>query len=285
MDVFIRNQAYLGPIRAVVLDWAGTAVDYGSVGPLAVFVKAFARHGIEAELDEVRPFMGVKKIDHVRAMLDLETIAAKWRAVHGSQPDEAAVEKVYADTEPMMAAAVKDHAELIPGLLETVRELKAAGVRIGSCTGYTGPIVKELLPVAAKQGYRPECVICSTDVPAGRPYPWMALRNAIELEAYPLEAVVKVGDTVSDIQEGLNASMWTVGLSQTGNELGLTRDQVKALSADDLAAGLTAVNAKFREAGAHYVVPGIWDLPAVVEDINRRLGRGELPGPAGVICR
>jgi phosphonoacetaldehyde hydrolase len=279
MDIFIKNKKYTGAVKAVVLDWAGTVLDYGSVGPMKVFVKAFAKHGVAVELDEVRPFMGLKKIDHVRGMLELATVAAKWREAHGSGPDQSSIDAVYADTEPMMVEAVKDHADLIPGLLPAIESLRSQGIKIGSCTGYTGPIMEALKPIAARNGYEPDCLVCSTDVPGGRPYPWMALQNAINLEVHPLEAMVKVGDTVSDIQEGLNAGMWTVGLSQTGNELGLTREQVEALFDDELAARLAPVADKFWLAGAHYVVPGIWDLPGVIHRINQRLSLGETPAP------
>ena len=279
MGIYIRNKIYTGPVKAVVLDWAGTALDYGSVGPMGAFIKAFAKHGIKAELDEVRPFMGLKKIDHVRSMLELPTVAAKWQDAHLNQPGRDAIIAVYADTEPMMIEAVKDHADLIPGLLETIAALRSEGIKIGSCTGYTGPIMNTLAPLAAQQGYEPDCLVCSTDVPGGRPYPWMALQNAINLEVHPLEAMVKVGDTVSDIQEGLNAGMWTVGLSQTGNELGLTREQVEALPVQELKQRIAPVEQKFHDAGAHYVVPGIWDLPGVIAQINQRLNRGETPSP------
>ena len=47
MKPFLRRTAYTGPVQAVILDWAGTAVDHGCRGPVAVFSRAFERHGIE----------------------------------------------------------------------------------------------------------------------------------------------------------------------------------------------------------------------------------------------
>ncbi|MFW5637307.1 MAG: phosphonoacetaldehyde hydrolase, partial [Thermodesulfobacteriota bacterium] len=113
----------------------------------------------------------------------------------------------------------------------------------------------------------------------GRPYPWMCYRNAIQLGVYPMSAMVKIGDTLSDIEEGLNAGMWTVGLTQTGNELGLAEDAVHQLPPAELKTRLTEIEQRFRKAGAHYVVSGIWECPAVIDQINERLARGENPLP------
>jgi phosphonoacetaldehyde hydrolase len=136
----------------------------------------------------------------------------------------------------------------------------------------------EILQAEAKRrGYEPDSTVCATDVPAGRPEPWMCLVNAMRLGIYPMEAFVKVGDTLPDIEEGLNAGMWTVGLAKTGNELGLNEAEVAALAPEVLRAKLAVAYRRMRQTGAHYVVDAIADVPAVLEDINARLARGERP--------
>ncbi|MFW5735272.1 MAG: phosphonoacetaldehyde hydrolase, partial [Oceanidesulfovibrio sp.] len=92
---YIHTAPYPGPVLAIVLDWAGTAVDHGSLGPAAVFKRAFAEHGVAVSFEEIRPYMGLKKIDHVRAMLRQDDVARKWRLAKGSTPDEEAVRAVY----------------------------------------------------------------------------------------------------------------------------------------------------------------------------------------------
>ena len=83
--------------------------------------------------------------------------------------------------------------------------------------------------VAKQQGYAPDVMVCAGDTPAGRPGPFMALKALVELSISPVEAVVKIGDTVVDVEEGLNGGMWTIGLSASGNEVGLTAAQYAAL--------------------------------------------------------
>jgi phosphonoacetaldehyde hydrolase len=277
MDIFIRNRPYTGPLRAAILDWAGTAVDYGSVGPVAVFVDVFAQFGVPVSVSEARRFMGLAKKDHIRSMCKLESVRRRWRERHGQEPQTADVEAMYRETELQMTAAVARHSEPIPGLLDTVAAFRRQGMRIGSTTGYTAPMMAELVPAAADGGYSPDAVVCASDVPAGRPYPWMILKNVLELEVYPLESVVKIGDTISDVHEGLNAGMWTIGLTRSGNELGMTEAETLAMPPADLEMRLTEIGRRFIEAGAHYTAQGIWEVTGLIDEIQMRLANGERP--------
>jgi len=277
MSPFIPASPYSGPVQAVILDWAGTAIDYGCMGPADVFVKVFAAFDIAVTAAEARQFMGLEKKEHIRSMCRLTGVADQWREKHGRPPGERDVDRLYEKTEPMMVAAISDHAAPIAGLMSFVEAMRTRNIKIGSCTGYTAPMMDVLVPQAAKMGYSPDCIICSSDVPAGRPFPWMCYRNAIALQVYPFESMIKIGDTVSDIEEGRNAGMWTVGLTQSGNELGLTEDQVEALPTDELDRRMDAIEARFKDAGAHYVVKGIWDCLNVVDEIARRLESGDHP--------
>jgi phosphonoacetaldehyde hydrolase len=48
-------------IKAVVFDWAGTMIDFGSFAPMGVFVEAFRKFGVEATIAEAREPMGAPK--------------------------------------------------------------------------------------------------------------------------------------------------------------------------------------------------------------------------------
>ena len=277
MSNSIHNTAYNGPLQGVILDWAGTVIDYGCMGPAAVFIDSFAKFGIAVTVAEARQFMGLAKRAHIAAICNLDSVKKQWQERHGRTPDESTVNDVYTITEPMMIKAVEHHSELIPGALETVEGWQRRGFRIGSSTGYTKPMMVVVEKIARSQGYAPDCVVCASDVPAGRPYPWMAYLNLIRLQIHPPYACVKIGDTISDIEEGLNAGMWTIGLTQSGNELGLTRDEAEALAPDKLERQLTAIQARYRKAGAHYIARGIWECAPFIEKIEQRLQQGEHP--------
>jgi phosphonoacetaldehyde hydrolase len=134
-----------------------------------------------------------------------------------------------------------------------------------------------LLARAGQQGYRPDLSLCPDDVGGGRPYPWMCLRLALNFHLSSAAAAVKVGDTVSDIQEGLNAGMWSVGVTATGNEVGLSELQLAALPAEGRMRRLEQAGNNLKAAGAHYVIDCVADLQPVLDQIDRRLAAGERP--------
>jgi phosphonoacetaldehyde hydrolase len=177
----------------------------------------------------------------------------------------------------MQIDVLKEYAEPIPGCLDAIGELREYGIKVGSTTGYIRSMMDVLAPVAKEKGYEPDCIVCPDDVPAGRPFPWMVYQNLMQLGVYPMQSVVKVGDTLADIEEGLNAGAWTVGLSLTGNLLGLSQDEFNLLSDDEQLSAQQKVEDQLYRAGAHYVIDGIWDLPDLVEEINDRLLEGESP--------
>ena len=277
MDGFTFTRRYRGKLQGVLLDWAGTTLDYGCYAPAVVFIEVYRRMGVDITIEEARAPMGAHKKVHIRKISQLPTVAAKWEAVHGRPCAEEDVAGMFEAFVPLQLACLADYAELIPGCLETVAALRDRGLKIGSTTGYL-PVMMDLLQAeAAKRGYAPDATVCAGDVPAGRPEPWMCLENAKKLRIYPMEACVKVDDTLPGIAEGLNAGMWTVGLAKSGNEIGLTEDEIRALAPEDYARRIEGAYGRMRAEGAHYVVDSIADLMPCIDDINARLARGERP--------
>jgi len=276
-NAFRYQRVYTGAVQLVVFDWAGTTMDFGCMAPAGAFIALFARHGLTATVEEARGPMGMHKRDHIRTMLAMPTLAKQWAAKHGQPHTEVEVEALFQEFIPMQLEVLPQFATMIPGVVGAVDALRAQGIKIGGTTGYNAEMMGICQQAAARAGYAPDFSVAGSQVPAGRPAPWMAIRVAMELGVYPFEAVVKVGDTVTDIQEGLNGGMWAVGVTVTGNEVGLSEADWAALGAGERATRNAAARTKLFEAGAHYVIDGVADLPPVIADINARLARGERP--------
>lgn len=274
---FTYRRAYTGPVRAVVFDWAGTTVDYGSRAPVAAFAEVFRRRGVKLTAEQIRGPMGTAKRDHILSLTEMDSVRDLWSSANGRPPSEEDVDEMFGEFEPLLVETAASRAGLIPGTLETVAWCRKRNIRVGSSSGYGREIMGEILPVARQQGYKPDSLVCPEDVPAGRPYPWTMYKSAMDLGVYPMAAIVKVGDTVADVEEGLNAGSWTVGLAKSGNELGLDEYDVEVLDAKTLAARLEPVYDRLHGAGAHYVVDTIADVPKVLDDISARLRAGECP--------
>ncbi|MDP2349745.1 MAG: phosphonoacetaldehyde hydrolase [Chloroflexota bacterium] len=271
------RREYRGPIQAVVLDWAGTTQDFGVFAPAVVFVDVFERWGVPVTVDEARAPMGLFKLDHIRAITRMPAVAARWLEAKGRDVTEEDVQRMFEAFQPLQVEAMERYAELIPGTVDAVTQMRRRGYLIGTTTGYPRAAADIALREAARQGYVPDATVCADEVPAGRPEPWMVLRNLELLRVYPPAAAVKIGDTKMDIDEGLNAGCWTIGLSAAGNYVALSRDEFRALPAGRRLDLVRNADDLLRRQGAHYVAETIADVIPCLDDIETRLARGEQP--------
>ena len=265
------------PIQAVVFDWAGTMIDFGCRAPVVALREVFGQAGVEISEVEARTDMGRAKRDHVRALLAMPRIAALWTERHGAASAEDDVTRLHDAVEPKMRAAARDCARLIPGAAEIAADLRARGAKIGSTTGYTRPMMADILPLAAEQGYAPDVVVCAGETAQGRPSPLMMWKALVELGAWPGRACVKVDDAVVGIGEGLEVGAWTVGLSASGNGVGLEQGALAILPDPERTARIAESAKALGDAGAHYVVESVADLGPVLAEIEARIRRGEAP--------
>lgn len=265
------------PIQAIIFDWAGTTVDFGSCAPILAFQRLFADQGVEIDVNEARAPMGLEKRDHIVALLKMPRIAQVWRAVHGQDANETDIDRLYQEFIPHQLEAIPQCADLIPGALETFKDLRNRKIKIGSNTGYASMMMPELIEKAAQQGYLPDCIVTATDVTRGRPYPDMLWKNLMQLGTSDIKSVVKVDDTVVGIYEGLNAGCWTVGLAVSGNEVGMSYQAWQNCTIEEQGQLKTKAYKKMQSSGAHYVIDTIADLPSVLDQIEIRLAQGETP--------
>ncbi len=255
-------------IELVIFDWAGTTIDHGCFAPISAFIKAFKACGVEITPAQARGPMGLHKKDHIRCLFQLEEVAAQWQSIHNRPWSEDDVTHIYETFTPLQVDEAQHYTDLIPEVSETISQLKERGIKIGATTGYPRIVLEPILKVAEAQGYAPDFTMCADEVPAGRPAPWMIYRNMEAFNVFPSTSVLKVGDTVPDIEAGLNAGTWTVGLTQTGSEVGLTVDEFEALEDNQKQTLLQAAETKLKNAGAHFVIPTLKELPDIIDQIE-----------------
>ena len=264
-------------LKAIVFDWAGTMIDFGSCAPVEALIAAFAEEGVTLTAAEARRDMGRAKRDHVAAVLGIASMAQAWSAAKGSAPGPEDVERIYTALQPLMIVAAARHTELIPGAVAAVADARARGLKIGSNTGYTRAMMQSILKAAADQGYVPDAVVCAGETAEGRPTPLMLWKLWAELGVHPAAACVKVDDAEVGIGEGRAAGCWTVGIAASGNAVGLSWPDYERLDGDDRRARIAVAAEALSDAGAHYVVDTVADLPGVLDRIEARLAAGERP--------
>lgn len=260
-------------LQAVIFDWAGTIVDYGSRAPAAVFGEVFRRLGVEITPAEAREPMGMAKRDHIAAILAMPRVAAAWQQKYGQPSTDRDIDQLYADFLPLQLQTLTKHSTAIPGACEVVAECRRRGLRIGSTTGYTRQLMDVVVPLAAKQSLTVDALICADDVPQGRPAPWMIFKAAEQLSAFPPDALVVVDDTPIGIEAGRNAGAWTVAVTKSGNLLGMSLEELAAANPQQVQQQLNRAAETFRNRGAHFVIDSVADLLPVLDEISALLNQ------------
>lgn len=245
----------MGTYQAVIFDWAGTTVDYGCFAPVQAFVEVFKHFGIEPTMEEVREPMGMLKRDHIRTMLGMERISGLWKEKYGRNWTEEDVDQLYGVFEEKLLSILDQFAEVKPYVLEVVEELRKKGVKIGSTTGYTDKMMNIVVPKAKENGYALDVWFSPDAVDGyGRPYPYMVFQNMKALGIQSVGQVIKVGDTISDIKEGKNSGVFTIGVIEGSSEMALTQAEYEALGEKEREEKAAKVKEKFLAAGADAVI-------------------------------
>lgn len=256
-------------INTVIFDWAGTTVDFGCFAPVRAFIEAFKQFGIEPTIEEVRKPMGMLKRDHIKCMMQMDRIYDEWLKTHGEIWNESDVDRVYELSETSIMGILADYAEVKPYVLETIQELRSKGYKIGSTTGYTDEMMKIVTEKAKENGYEPDCWFSPNAARnLGRPYPYMIYKNMQELKVKSVSEVIKVGDTVSDIQEGKNAGILTVGVIEGSSIMALSLEEFMDLSEEQKSQKRKETEQVYLDCGADYIINNMKELPSLLEKLN-----------------
>jgi phosphonatase-like hydrolase len=215
-------------ITVACLDMAGTTVsDDGSV--LAAFQTAVAEFGLvpgSAGYDEaitvVQDTMGQSKIEVFRRLLDGEDQAQRANRLF---------EASYAES--VQAGLVTP----LPGALETITALRAAGIKVCLCTGFA-PETRDAVLDAL--GWRPliDLALSPVDAGRGRPWPDMPLTALLRLRGGAVSELAVAGDTVADVESGLRAGAGLVAGVTTGSA---SRETLAAAGAPHLLDSITGL--------------------------------------------
>lgn len=256
----------MSKIKAVIFDWAGTTVDYGCFAPVQTFIEVFNAYGLSPTIEETRKPMGMLKIDHIRTILNMDRLSEEFIKKHNRKFNEDDVKTMHDRFSDMILKVLNKHSDVKPYVLETVEELKKMNIKIGSTTGYTDKMMKIVTDTAKSQGYEPDAWFSPDSTnKMGRPYPYMIFKNMEELNIKSVDEVIKVGDTVSDILEGKNAGVISVGIIEGSSEMGLSMEEYNNLSKENKEKEIERVKKTYKNAGADYIIN---DIRGIIDIIN-----------------
>ncbi|WP_047998960.1 phosphonoacetaldehyde hydrolase [Lactiplantibacillus herbarum] len=256
-------------IQAVIFDWAGTTIDYGSRAPIVAFQQAFENVGIQISEAEIRQDMGLDKYAHIQKIIGLPTVQNNWQARFQVLPSSDDCDQIFSDFKAILLASLSEFTQLKPGMTAVIDYLNTHQIVYGTTTGYDAEMLALVLPLAANQGYQPLVNITSEQTNGiGRPAPDMLALASSQLKVTDPTTVMKVGDSVNDILEGKNANAISVGIIDGSNLMGLSQTAFNTLSATEQAEHRAIVAAAYQQAGADYVLQSMTELPALIDHIN-----------------
>lgn len=251
-------------IQCVIFDWAGTTIDFGSLDPVLAFQSAFNAAGIQIDTARIRQDMGIEKHEHIAKLAKMPEVQRAWFAKYKRGITDADQLQLFNYFEQFLLNRLSTATTLTPAVLQVQTYLKAHHIHIATTTGYT----KSMLAIAAKQagllGYRPELIVSKEDVAAGRPAPDMINHIMTAFNITDPKTVVKVGDTVIDMQEGKNAGTLTVGIIESSSLLGLSQTELIDLPQKTRIAKFAEITRTLKEAGADYVIHNLSELPVIL---------------------
>lgn len=261
-------------VEAVIFDWAGTAVDYGCMAPIHAMKSAFSKYNLNLTFDEIRKPMGMLKFDHIKTILEMDRVRIDFKNLYGRRHEAKDIEAIYDCFEQNIFSILHQHNNMINGMLTVQSYLRNEDIKIGSTTGYTKKMIDIVANSAKQQGYCPDSIVSADQVPRGRPYPYMLQENLAVLDVKDVRRVVKVGDTIVDILEGLHAGCWSVGVIQGSSMLGLDEKEVAAMAPSELQKKMRQVKYEMFSAGANFVIDSIDELPWVIDVVQQRINQG-----------
>jgi phosphonatase-like hydrolase len=181
----------------VVLDMAGTTIDEG-LAVYRVLEETVVAHGGTPSEADIAKWHGSAKHEAIRALLSPKD---------GPPLSVEVVKPIVEDFRARLAAAYAERPPVaLPGITQALADLRAAGIRVALNTGFDRDVVTSLLAALGWEGDAvADAVVCGSDVPAGRPAPFMIYRAMEELNIQDISRVLVAGDTPRDLEAGTNA--------------------------------------------------------------------------------
>lgn len=183
-------------IELVVLDIAGTTVqEHGAV--YVALREAVEAAGGSPTSAEIEHWMGADKRTAITRMLSTGQSA---------DPPADVVDAAFSDFHARLTAAYADRPPTaLPGVTDALAKLRAAGVKSALTTGFDRHVVDQVLAAVGWDESVIDAVVCTDDVPLGRPAPYMIFRAMEATAVQDVASVLTAGDTIRDLQAGTNA--------------------------------------------------------------------------------
>jgi len=271
-------------IRACIFDLGGTIVDRYSLTPLIAFRKAFKNYGIDLCPSLIRRDMGLNKMDHIDKIFEDSDIQKQWLGRNLERIDDRMKKELFKNFSNIQKIETIERMKIIPQTKKCIQYLQDNDILTGVTTGFDYEQTMRVKSLLEVYNIHLDSYVSSTclDLPS-RPQPYMIHKNMDNLKLDDPKRIIKLDDTVSGIQEGLNAGCLTVGVARWSINMGINNyeDMMRldnvimdgsnnySLNYHDQKEKLKKSREILEKSGAHYVIDTLEELPGIIEHINR----------------
>ena len=207
------------PIKLVVFDVAGTTV-YDDNNVAETLQNAMLEHDLSVSIDEINVVMGYPKPEAIKILL------RSFPQVDGRDGLAVRIHDSFVDK---MISFYRNYPGVREkeGVSDTFRILKEHNVMVGIDTGFSRNIADVILErMGWLNAQLIDYSVTSDEVANGRPFPDMIYKAMEGVGVSNSAEVAKVGDTISDLQEGTSAGCkFVIGVttgSYSKEELAIT---------------------------------------------------------------
>lgn len=264
-------------IAAVYFDMCGTIVDDKSVAPVEAFSETFRSAGVKLNHDEIRQFMGVAKYDHVKSLVNLPRVQKQLNSFATSVEIEDRKDlysELYQRYLHFQTESARKWCQPIRGVSSLMHQLKAWNIKVGTTSGFPQRICNVVLENFYRNhiyNFSSKNVLGSDSLPynnGARPKPGLIFELMSRQKIKNPRSVIKVGDTVADIQEGKNAGTWVVAVTETSSDLGVSRKEYNKFTISQKEEANKYLSDKFYCEGADFVTYDVTGISAILKSCN-----------------
>ena len=260
--------------EGLILDWAGTLLDYGCLGPTNHFKDVFRNSGVHISEEEARSSVGSMKKEHLENIFKIKRVRDEWLRIHGKAPNQHDIDFMYSQFSHSLIKSITACSEPISGAKDFIEDMRAGGLKLGSTTGYPLDMLELLINNAKKEGIELDAWACPDRVSGyDRPYPYMIFKNMQDLGLKDVRRIVKIGDTCADIEEAHNAGMIAIAKLNGSAELGFSKKAFEMADSWQKDEAYARAEAAFENCGADFIVKDFTELTALLYQLDAELAK------------
>jgi phosphonatase-like hydrolase len=192
-------------IDLVAFDMAGTTIDEHGLVYDALRDSVIETGATVAESD-LQQWMGTDKVTAITNLIGLG----------GGSASDDIVAAAFERFRQILAQSYRESPPVaLPGVEDALRELKSRGILVALTTGFSDDVALPLLDSlgwSVGSGELLDAVVTTSDVPAGRPAPYLIHVAMQRTGVTDVRRVLAAGDTVVDLLAAHNAGVIGVGV-------------------------------------------------------------------------